>query len=89
MTTRMTLTDHGEIAEEINRIIDDVTRLGVKISNLGGKTRMRSLCDNLIKQRDSISAIRYELEELMSKEYPNAPLYTQHRDYRETTDRRQ
>lgn len=76
------IQEHKEIAEEINEIIDRMTSLVVKISNSGGKTNMRLITNRFDKSTVAISDIRFDLENLMLKDYPDAPLYTSYRDYR-------
>ena len=76
------IQDHKEIAQEINDIIDRLSSLSAKISNCGGKTTMRSTTNKLDKTREVISDIRFIFENLMLKDYPDAPLYTSYRNYR-------
>ena len=80
--TVISIQEHKEIAEEINEIIDRMSSLAGKISNYGGKTNMRSIHNRLDKSRMAVSDIRFDLENLMLKDHPDAPLYTSYRDYR-------
>ena len=77
------LHDHYEIAEEINEIIDRISRLSLKISNAGGKKKTQTISNRLSKHQREISEIRFELENKMLNDFPDAELYTQQRKYRE------
>ena len=73
---------HKEIAEDLNEIIDMISSLSVKVANYGGKTKMRFIYNRLTKNQLGISDIRFEMENRMLCDYPDAPLYTQCRKYK-------
>lgn len=82
MTKRIELEDHKRIADDINELIEGLVHLIVDVSNSGGKTKMRGICDRISKIKNELSSVRWDLENMMLADFPNAPLYTQYREYR-------
>lgn len=82
MSNHISLDQHAAIAEEINDIIERITHLEVFIANCGGKTKTRKIYNKLSKARDMVVDARWDLENEMLHDYPDAPLYTSYRDYR-------
>ncbi len=76
------LNDHERMAEEINELCDRLVSLSVDVSNTIGKTKARKMTDKIDKIKDELSSVRFQLEDIMLNEYPNAPLYTSYRKYR-------
>lgn len=81
MTKKPTIQDHARLAEQFNEIVDKCVHLQVDVSNTIGKTKARKMYNNLGKAKETISSIRWELENMMLDKYPKAPLYTSYRAY--------
>lgn len=77
------LDDHARFAEEINELIDRIVLLNVDVSNTIGKTKTLNIYYELKKAEDKLSSVRWKLENIMLADFPDAPLYTSYRKYRE------
>lgn len=81
MSKEFALDQHAKTAEEINEIIERITHLEGFIANCGGKTKTRKIYNKLSKARDMVVDARWDLENELLQDYPDAPLYTSYRDY--------
>lgn len=82
MTKEMTREDYENIGESFNEMIDNIAHLQVKISKSIEKTKAWQMKVKMDNAKEMISECRYDIEDIMLKIAPAAPLITSFRKYR-------
>jgi len=79
---KITLSEYEKLGEQFNEIIDKIVHLECDVMKFIGKTKARKKANQLSKAQNMISEIRYDIENEMLIENPDAPLITSFRKYR-------
>lgn len=78
----LTLEKYEVLGEQFNDIIDKITDLECNVLNFVGKTKGRIKANQIQKSKNSISDIRFQIEDEMYAINPKSPLITSFRKYR-------